>query len=211
MIELAGFGKIACMEHFPHLKCLYFEGNGIDSLDGLQTNVELISLYMHENCIRKMDHLSTLRNLRVLNLADNMISRVEGLAGLQIDTLYLARNRIGHAGLDDIRGLLECPTLSCLDIQNNAIEDEDALPEVFERMPELKVLYLLNNGMIKKVKNYRKTMTARLPKLCYLDDRPVFPEDRRNAEAFARGGIEEERKERDKIKQENRDREEKNR
>ena len=78
-------------------------------------------------------------------------------------------------------------------------------------MPELKVLYLLNNGMIKKMKNYRKTMTAKLPKLCYLDDRPVFPEDRRNAEAFARGGIEEERKERELIKQENRDREEKNR
>jgi len=78
-------------------------------------------------------------------------------------------------------------------------------------MTELRVLYLLNNGMISKIKNYRKTMTARLPKLCYLDDRPVFPEDRRNAEAFARGGIEEERKERDKIKQETREREEYNR
>jgi dynein assembly factor 1 len=158
-----------------------------------------------------MEHISNLRNLRVLNLADNLIAKIEGLAGLQIDTLYLARNRIGHGGLDDLKGLLECQTISCLDIQNNKIEDEEALPEIFEKMTELRVLYLLNNGMINKVKNYRKTMTARLPKLCYLDDRPVFPEDRRNAEAFARGGIEEERKERDKIKQETREREEYNR
>lgn len=55
-----------------------------------------------------MEHLSNLRNLRVLNLADNLIAKIEGLAGLQIDTLYLARNRIGHGGLDDLRGLLEC-------------------------------------------------------------------------------------------------------
>lgn len=199
------------MENFPHLKCLYFEGNSVQSLDGLQSNVELVSLYMHENCIRKMEHLSTLRNLRVLNLADNCIERIEGLQGLNIDTLYLGRNRIGHGGVDDLRGLLECPSLTCIDLQNNYIEDEAVLSEVFERMPHLKVLYLLNNGFTKKIKNYRKTMTAKLPNLTYLDDRPVFEEDRRHAEAFARGGIEEERKERDKIRKETAAKEEANR
>lgn len=54
-------------------------------------------------------------------------------------------------------------------------------------------------------------MTVKLPKLCYLDDRPVFPEDRRHANAYARGGIEEERKERDLIKQENTEKDERNR
>jgi dynein assembly factor 1 len=166
---------------------------------------------MHENCIKKMDFMSNWRNLRILNLSDNCIERIEGLQGLNLDTLYLARNRIGHGGLDDIRGLLECPSLTCLDVQNNAIDDAEALPEVFEKMPELRVLYLLNNKLIKGIKNYRKTMTAKLPKLTYLDDRPVFQEDRRNAEAFARGGVEEERKEREKIKTENKERDAKNR
>ena len=54
--------------------------------------------------------------------------------------------------------------------------------------------------MVKKIKNYRKTVINSLPGLKYLDDRPVFDEDRRHAEAFCRGGLEEERKERDKIK-----------
>lgn len=104
------------MENFPHLKCLYFEGNAVESLDGLQFNPELVSLYMHENCIRKMEHLNNLVNLKVLNLSDNCLATIEGLAGLNVDTLYLARNRIGTGGFADLLGLLECPSLTCLDI-----------------------------------------------------------------------------------------------
>ena len=67
-------------------------------------------------------------------------------------------------------------------------------------MPKLAVLYLQGNPVTKKIKNYRKTLIARIPTLKYLDDRPVFDEDRRYAEAFAVGGLEEERKEREKFK-----------
>jgi len=66
-------------------------------------------------------------------------------------------------------------------------------------MPNLKVLYLQGNEVTNKIKNYRKTMIARIPTLKYLDDRPVFEDDRRNSEAFHRGGLDEERKERDII------------
>lgn len=117
-----------------------------------------------------------------------------------MDTIYLRRNRIGRNGLTDVLGLVDCPSLTTLDVQNNHIEDEGIVDDVLVKMPNLKVLYLQNNPVCKKIKNYRKTLIAKLPKLCYLDDRPVFEEDRRNAEAFARGGIEEERKERDLIK-----------
>ena len=43
-------------------------------------------------------------------------------------------------------------------------------------------------------------MIFKLKNLKYLDDHPVFPDERRFVEAFFRGGIEEERLERKKYK-----------
>ena len=200
------------MELFPQLKMLYFEGNGCDSLLGLEQNPELRCLYIHENCIQRIEGLQNQRLLANLNLSDNMIATVEGLENLEnLDMLYLARNRIGRNGLDDLRGLLDCPSITTLDLQNNKIDDPLILDEILVNMPNLKVLYLQNNPCVNKIKQYRKTMIARLPTLKYLDDRPVFDDDRRNAEAFARGGLEEERKERAIIQQEKADRDERNR
>lgn len=145
-------------------------------------------------------------------MSNNFIATIENLAGcVNLDCLYLGHNRIGKNGLEDLVGILECPSVSTLDLQSNRIEDERVLPEVLMKMQNLKVLYLQNNPVCKKIKNYRKTIISSIPSLMYLDDRPVFKEDRRHAEAFARGGIEEERKERELIREENRERDEKNR
>lgn len=78
------------------------------------------------------------------------------------------------------------------------------LDEVLVKMPKLKVLYMQNNEVCKgnKIPGYRKTIIAKIKSLTYLDDRPVFPEDRRHAEAYHRGGIEAEREERDIIRKE---------
>ena len=59
--------------------------------------------------------------------------------------------------------------------------------DLFKQIPDLRVIYLQGNPVIKKIKHYRKTITAMLPTLKYLDDRPIFPEDRLRAEAFAKG------------------------
>ena len=72
-----------------------------------------------------------------------MIVTVEGLENLEnLDMLYLARNRIGRNGLDDLRGLLDCPSITTLDLQNNKIDDPEILEEILVHMPNLKVLYL---------------------------------------------------------------------
>lgn len=70
-----------------------------------------------------------------------------------------------------------------LDIQHNKIED-GAIVDLLEQMPNLRVLYLQGNPCIRNIKSYRKTMIARLKELTHLDERPVFPEERRTAEAW---------------------------
>lgn len=205
-LHYKGFGYIRNLEQFTDLKCLYIEGNGLRSLKGLEQNIELKSLYAQENCIEEIEGLETLKELRVLNLNENMIRKVTGLAGIELlDTLYLKNNRLGQDKCGDVetlKGLLERPTITCLDIQGNYLRDPEIMEEVIYKMPNLRVLYLMNNEVVKKIPHYRKTVIAKIPELRYLDDRPVFEEDRRKAEAFARGGIEAEREEMRKIRQE---------
>ena len=79
------------------------------------------------------------------------------------------------------------------------------MDEILAKLPNLAVLYLQGNDICKKMRNYRKTMIIKLPKLKYLDDKPVFNEERRFAEAFHKGGLELEREERKLFKKEQED------
>lgn len=83
--------------------------------------------------------------------------------------------------------------------------DPNVVDEILIKMPNLRVLYSNGNEFARKYKNYRKSIIAKIPNLKYLDDRPVFDEDRRRAEAFMLGGIEAEREEIKKIKKEKND------
>lgn len=67
-------------------------------------------------------------------------------------------------------GLLECRALSVLDISENKVDDERFVDEVLLLMPALRVLYNQGNTYIKKVKNYRKELIAKMKELRYLDD-----------------------------------------
>ena len=207
-LHYKGFRKIENLEEFTGLKVLYIEGNALEKIEGLDFCTELRCLYMQENCIKEIQGLDSLINLHSLNLSDNLIECISGLSNLPyLETLQLQRNNIGRNGITDLQGLTEAKSVSVLDISNNRIDCLEVLSEVLYKMPSLAVLYLQGNPVCKKINNYRKELIVNIPNLKFLDDRPVFPEDRRFAEAFSRGGLQEEREERkrwDKEKEEDR-------
>eukprot|EP00826_Nyctotherus_ovalis_P064634 TRINITY_DN9486_c0_g1_i3.p1 TRINITY_DN9486_c0_g1~~TRINITY_DN9486_c0_g1_i3.p1 ORF type:complete len:406 (+),score=148.36 TRINITY_DN9486_c0_g1_i3:67-1284(+) len=202
-LQCKGFSKIENLHLFPDLRCLYIQSNAILRIEGLQSLKQLKCLYLNENMISKIEGLEGLCNLRILNLADNRLTKIEGLGDLtQLETLNVSKNNIGKNGLEDVEGVLMAPTINSLDVSKNDLTDGGIMENVFMKMPSIALINMMNNEAPKKIQSYRKKMIASLPTLKYLDDRPVFPDDRRCAEAFARGGLEEERKERERIKQE---------
>lgn len=207
-LHFKGFQKIENLEEYTGLKVAYLEGNGLCSMRGLEAQTQMKSLYLQENSITKIEGLDHMKELVSLNLSQNSIERIENLGGLdKLSTLLLPKNCLKD--VDAVRGVLECPSLSVLDIQNNKIDDESIL-DVLEQMPNLKVVYFKGNGFIKNVRNYRKTVIHRLKHLTYLDDRPVFPEERKLVEAWAAGGKDAEKAERERQRQEKAEKEKRN-
>ncbi|KAG9336987.1 hypothetical protein JZ751_030006 [Albula glossodonta] len=154
----------------PHLNdTLYLHFKGFSSIENLEEYTGLKCLWLECNGLQRIQNLEAQTELRCLFLHQNLIQRLENLDALT--------------------------KLSSLNLCNNYIR---VIENIFlEAMPELRVLNLMGNDVIKKIPNYRKTMIIRIRQLTYLDDRPVFPKDRACAEAWGIGGLEAERKERE--------------
>eukprot|EP00195_Chlamydomonas_chlamydogama_P005405 CAMPEP_0202891828 /NCGR_PEP_ID=MMETSP1392-20130828/1781_1 /ASSEMBLY_ACC=CAM_ASM_000868 /TAXON_ID=225041 /ORGANISM="Chlamydomonas chlamydogama, Strain SAG 11-48b" /LENGTH=445 /DNA_ID=CAMNT_0049575687 /DNA_START=22 /DNA_END=1359 /DNA_ORIENTATION=+ len=195
-----GFTHIACLEEYTALRALFLEGNAIDSLEGLPALQELRCLYLQQNCLWRITDLEGLQNLDTINISNNLITKLENLSCCPVlRTLICTNNRL--ESVDSVAHLAECTALTTVDLQNNTLSDP-AILDILKQLPELKCLYLKGNPVVSKMKNYRKTVIAALPTLTYLDDRPVFEQERRLVNAWVSGGLEGERQERARIREE---------
>mmetsp|Transcript_6051 Transcript_6051/g.6189 ORF Transcript_6051/g.6189 Transcript_6051/m.6189 type:complete len:476 (-) Transcript_6051:185-1612(-) len=181
-LHYKGFRSIQSLEEYSGLKCIWLEGNGLSSIGGLEKQTILRTLFLQENIIEKIENLESLVELDTLNLSKNFIKKIENLSHMKkLSSLNLASNLLATA--EDIQEVTLLESLQTLDIQHNKINDINIL-EIVSSLKDLRVLYLIGNPVIKSIKHYRKTVIARCKSLKYLDDRPVFDEERRRVEAW---------------------------
>ena len=197
-----GIAEIEHLEPYVGLKTIYLESNSVDTLEGLTHLSLLRCLYMAKNALMDVEGAVRLKRLVTLDISENHVDSLEGLRGHPaLATLVAAGNRL--ADVASVDALRACPALSSLDLSDNKLRDASVVE--FLTSPDagladrLALLKLRGNPAVGETRSYRKTVVSRMRALNYLDDAPVFPKDRRLAEAWSRGGVEEEREERRRI------------
>eukprot|EP00667_Euglena_gracilis_P009172 EG_transcript_9310 len=208
MLQCKGFSKIQHLDPYHNVRCLWLQENAISKIEGLDALVNLRTLYLHQNCLTSIENLDRLLHLNVLNICNNWITHLEGLAHLkQLETLLAGHCRF--ASFEAIAHLLACPSLQTVDVSHNKIDlqegqDTDYAIQFWSQLPNLSVLYFHGNEAVNRTRHYRKKMVCAMEPLQYLDERPIFDNERRLALAWQRGGHEEETRERAAMAEEKR-------
>ncbi|CAJ1394191.1 unnamed protein product [Effrenium voratum] len=189
-LNYKGFETIECLEAYSNLRALYLGNNNIARIDGLDRMSDLRSLHLEGNRIRCIENLTGNLELRQLSLESNAIRSLSGLSHLtKLQHLNVAKNALSE--LSDLKELESLPSLENLDVSHNCIEASEGVVDFWVKLPaELKILRYHGNPGVRFIEHYRKRLVNALPALRYLDERPIFPVERKASAAWQEGGLE---------------------
>ncbi|KAI9187577.1 hypothetical protein H9P43_001966 [Blastocladiella emersonii ATCC 22665] len=210
-LHYKGFARISdAICAYDGLKSLWLEGNALSSIEHLDALKLLRCLYLQENCIESLAGVARIQSLAILNVSNNLLTALPAeLADLpHLSSLHATNNKFKSAA--DIAVLRDCTALTVLDLHHNAIDDRAAVTDVIWHIPNLAVLTLHHNPVLQSLAQYRRNTIVQIQSLTYLDDRPVFDNERRATEAWAAGGIDAERAEQQRQRDAERDEQRRN-
>lgn len=188
-LNYKGFDEIAGLEEYTRVRSLHLGNNNIGAIQGLDRMSDLVYLSLEGNRLSSIDNLDNLLSLRTLSLQHNALKSTHGIGHLpRLETLNVSHNAIDD--LQQVKDLQTMPSLINVDISYNELEAEDVVEFWAELRDHLRALSYQGNPGVRNVRHYRKRLINALPSLTYLDDRPVFPVERRACGAWAEGGIE---------------------
>ena len=114
--------SIKNLDEYVNLKSLWLNNNQITVIENLSSLSQLTSLNLQNNLITEIYGLDELVNLNSLMLSNNCIKNVSGLSTLKkLVTFEIDYNQVKTA--DSLKGILECPSISVLNIVHNAMDD----------------------------------------------------------------------------------------
>lgn len=181
-----GVAELNGLAAFTGCVVLYIDHNALSDLSGLAPLTRLDSLYVSCNALASLDSLPLLPSLHTLDVAHNHIASLACLdtAAPQLQTLLASHNRL--QGLAGVQGLTQ---LLSLDVADNCIADAEKTGACLRsHRGTLRTLLLRGNEVCRSAPQHRKRTIAAFSALRFLDDYPVFPDERERAEAFVAGG-----------------------
>lgn len=146
----ADISRMNIVQEYTGLKTLYLEQNAIDTIENVDALVELRCLYLARNALTRIGiGLQCLQQLDTLDLSENYITNVDGLSCLpKLSTLNLSGNKLRRA--ENVAHLAGVPSLTSLDLANNAIDE----PAAIDLVAGIKLSYLrlMGNPAVREYK-----------------------------------------------------------
>ena len=194
-LHFCGFKRIENLDTYSECRALWLENNCIDCIENLEALELLETLFIQHNFISSLrspvtsELTSRPLNVRSLDISYNFLVSIEDIPLVfpQLEKLLVSHNRLKglHSALGTMGNLL------VLDVSFNEIENvegaEEAVLGTLGGLPRLSSLMMQGNS-ITKIPYYRKKVIALNSALTFLDEYPVFPEERRCCTAFVDGG-----------------------